>query len=467
MLPYFPKQIASKAFAIYLAALAVVSIVFYRYAMQIPFMLLGIMEVSGFFFLTASCTKSWMHVREKVFVQNVFWTAFALRVVWVIFSYFFYIHLTGQPFEPGAADSFGYHCAADWLRKESWSNVWHYLFVLPEGVSDSGYNFYLTILYKLIGPNIFITRCLKCIYSAFTCVLIYKLTSRSIDERVGRMAAVFALFMPNLIIYCGLHLKETEMIFLIVAFLERADYLLRSKHYTILTVLVPLLLAGSLFFFRTVLGAVAVFSLVTGLFFTSDRIVGRGKKVAVIAWLALAAAVLAGGTIVNEVEGLLEDRGDNQSAKRMEQTLRGNQWAKYATGTVMAPMMFVMPFSTMVDVDEQYNQQIIHGGNYVRNFMGFFVLVALFLAIFVTKEWRDFSLIGSYTIAYLGVLAMSGFANSERFLLPALPGLIIMWAYGMTHLNGKSYSLLKYWMIVVFLMQVAWAYFKLGSRGLF
>lgn len=467
MLPYFPKQIASKAFTIYLAALAVVSIVFYRYAMQFSFMALGVVEVAGFFYLSNSCSKAWSRVPVKVFVKNVFWTALALRVAWVLFSYFFYIHLTGQPFEPGAADSMGYHDMADWLRKESWSNVWYYLFVLPEGVSDSGYNFYLTILYKLIGPNIFITRCLKCIYSAFTCVLIYKLTSRSIDERVGRMAAVFALFMPNLIIYCGLHLKETEMIFLTVAFLERADYLLRSKHYTIWMVLVPLLLAGSLFFFRTVLGAVAVFSLVTGLLFTSDRIVGRGKKVAVIAWLALAAVVLAGGTIVSEVEGLLEDRVDNQASKRMQQTLRGNQWAQYATGTVMAPMMFVMPFSTMVDVDEQYNQQIIHGGNYVRNFMGFFVLVALFLAIFVTKEWRDFSLIGSYTIAYLGVLAMSGFANSERFLLPALPGLIIMWAYGVTHLTGKSYLWMKYWFVIVFLMQVAWAYFKLGSRGLF
>lgn len=466
MISFFPKQIASKAFTIYLAALAVVSIAYYRYAMQVSFILLGIIEVTGFFFLSASCTKSWLHVREKVFVRNVFWTALALRVAWVIFSYFFYIHLTGQPFEPGAADSMGYHGEAEWLRGENWSTVWDYYFNRAS-YSDSGYGFYLTILYKLVGTSVLIPRFLKALYGSIMCLLIYRLTSRSINEQTGRMAGIFAIFMPNLIIYSGLHVKEAEMLFLLVAFLERADYLLRSKHYTFWTVLVPLLLAGSLFFFRSVLGAVAVFSFVTGLLFTSDRIVGRGKKVAVIVWLALAAVVLAGGTIVNEVEGYLENRDTNQSAKRMEQTLRGNQWAQYATGTVMAPLMFVMPFSTMVDVDGQYNQQIIHGGNYVRNFMGFFVLLALVLVIFVTKEWRDFSLIGSYTIAYLAVLSMSGFANSERFLLPALPGLIIMWAYGVTHLTGKSYMWMKYWFVVVFLIQVAWAYFKLGSRGLF
>ena len=92
---------------------------------------------------------------------------------------------------------------------------------------------------------------------------------------------------------------------------------------------------------------------------------------------------------MNESEGLWEQREDNQMAKRSVQTARGNQWAKYATGTVMAPMMFVLPFPTMVDVDEQYNQQMISGGNYVRNFLGGFVLIAVFSAIFITKNWRN------------------------------------------------------------------------------
>lgn len=466
MLPYFHKQIASKAIGVYLAALAVVCIVFNRYAMHFSYVAMGLVEVIGFFYLSYSCSKAWARVSEKMFIRNVFWTALALRVASVIFFYFFYIKLTGQPFEFDAADSIGYHGEAAWLRGESWSKVWEYYFH-REGVSDSGYGLYLTILYKIFGSGVWIPRLLKALYGSLTVILIYRLTARCLDEKMARLAAIFCAFMPNFIIYCGLHLKEVEMLFLLTAFLERSDYLIRSRHYTFWTVLVPLLLAVSLFFFRTVLGAVAIFSLVTGLLFTSSKVVRKTKRWLVIGWMALAAVVLAGGTIVSEVEGYWEERDANQSSMRQQQTSRGNQWAQYATGTVMAPMMFVLPFSTMVDVDEQYNQQIIHGGNYVRNFMGFFVLLTLVLVIFVNKEWRDLSLVGSYTIAYLAVLSMSGFANAERFLLPAVPGLIVMWAYGVAHLTRRSYSLLTYWMIVVVLMEVGWAYFKLGSRGLF
>ena len=132
----------------------------------------------------------------------------------------------------------------------------------------------------------------------------------------------------------------------------------------------------------------------------------------------------------------------------------------------MAPMGFVLPFSTMVDVDQQYAQQTKHGGNYIRNFMGFFALLALYEA-FRRKKWRDFSLIGSFVIAYLGVISLSGFSNSERFLLPGLPPLILLWTYGITTLRRQTFKFFNPWCVVVVLMEVAWAYFKLGSRGLF
>ena len=131
----------------------------------------------------------------------------------------------------------------------------------------------------------------------------------------------------------------------------------------------------------------------------------------------------------------------------------------------MAPMIFVLPFSTMVDVG-QTSQLEKHGGNFIRNFMGFFTLIAIFEAI-RRKKWRDFTLIGAFVVAYLGIIALSGFSNSERFLLPGMPGLILMWAYGVSALTGKTYKLLTPWCIIVVLMEFAWAFFKLGSRGLF
>ena len=76
-------------------------------------------------------------------------------------------------------------------------------------------------------------------------------------------------------------------------------------------------------------------------------------------------------------------------------------------------------------------------------------------------------MIGSFGIGYLGVISVSGFANSERFLLPGLPCLIIIWAYGISILNARNYKVVKYWYVVVPLMEIGWSYFKIGSRGFF
>lgn len=468
MIPYFPQKIALRAIGVYFLALIVVSIVYIDYMMSLGYIALGITFVLGFFLLTYYFSKEWKDIGKKVFVEHLFIVAILLRLIWVIASYSFYSSVNGNPFEFGAADSRGYHGEAEWLSGESWSFIFDYYFGPSTiGISDSGYPLYLTVLYKLFGPVIIIPRLIKALISAFTCVLIYKMSARTFGEKAGRMAGIISAFMPNLIIYCGYHLKETEMIFLEVLFLERLDYLIRSKQILFFNIIVPTLLALSLFFFRTVLGAAALFSFASVVLLSSTPTMNKGwRRALLIGWGLLGIVVLWGGTAVTEVETYWEERDSNASNKRLEQTLRGNQWAQYATSTVMAPMAFVLPYATMVNVDEQYGQQEKSGGNYIRNFMGVFALLAIYEAI-RRKKWRDFVLIGSFVIAYLGVVSLSGFSNSERFLLPGLPGLIMMWAYGVSTLREKTFHLLTPWCVVVFLMEFAWAYFKLGSRGLF
>jgi hypothetical protein len=348
-----------------------------------------------------------------------------------------------------------------------WKDIIPHYFGDLTYISDSGYPFYLTILYKVFGPNIIFTRVLKAFIGAYTCILIYRISARTFDEHTARIATIMSALMPNLIIYCGFHLKEIEMIFLEVAFLERTDYLLRGKTINFWNILLPTILALSLFSFRTVEGVAAVFSFATAIILSSTPTMKRGwRRVTIIGWGLLCILAVVGGTIMTEVEGLWEGRSENLAKKRFEQTTRGNQWAQYATGAVMAPMVVALPFATMVDIDQQYGQQEKHGGNYIRNFMAFFAILAVYEA-FRRKKWRDFSLIGSFVIAYLGIVSLSGFSNSERFLLPGLPCLIMMWSYGISVLRPQTYKYLKPWSIVVCLMEVAWAFFKLGSRGLF
>ena len=467
MIPYFPKQISFRAIIVYLISLATVSVVFINYSMQIGYILLGCMWVIGFFLLVTQCSIAWRMASDKVFVRSIFCAALVLRVIWVISSYYFYINATGQPFEFSAADSLGYHLDAEWLADSPWSATWAYLFGSIIGLSDSGFPFYLSLIYRVFGPSLIITRLINALLSSYTCILVYRMSSRTFGEKTGRLAGIMTAFMPNLIIYCGYHLKETLMIFLVIACLERIEYLTHHKKITFWNIILPTLLAGSLFLFRTAIGAAAVFAFASTVLVSSAPSMKRGgRRFALISWGILVLLVFGGGTIATEIEGLWEGRDENQSNKRMEQTLRGNQWAQYATGAVMAPMIFVLPFATMVDIDQQYGQQAKSGGNFVRNFMGFFTLLAIYEA-FRRKRWRDFVPIGAFAIAYLGVVAMSAFNNSERFLLPALPCLIMMWSYGVSTLREKTYKLLTPWCFVVFVMEFAWAYFKLGSRGLF
>lgn len=467
MVPFFPKQIAIKGIYLYLISLTIVTLVFFSHAMSLTYIIMGIAWIVGFFLLSSYCSRIWNDIPRNKFLLYIFLSALGLRVFWVFFSYIFYTIKTGIPFEFEAADALWYYEESIGSIHANTRDIWKYLFVDIDSISDSGYVFYLSLLSKLTGESILLPRLINSLFSAVTCILVYLLAKRDIGEEGGRLSAIFACFMPNLIYYCGLHLKESFMLFLMVAYLERADNLLRSRKFNVINITLPIVLAISLFSFRTVLGAAAIFAFATALVFTSTQVIGRGKRIMLIAWGVLAATTLAGGTIINEAEGMWEQRDDNQANKREQQTARGNQWAKYATGTVMAPMMFVLPFPTMVDVDEQYNQQMISGGNYVRNFLGGFVLIALFSALFITKNWRNLSLIGSFVIAYLGIISISGFSNSERFLLPGLPVLLIMAAYGVTLLNAKNYKFIKIWYYVVPVMAVAWAFFKLGSRGLF
>jgi hypothetical protein len=466
MVPFLPKQVTARAIITYLIALIVISLVFSDYVMKFEYMALGFLFVIGFFSLTTTWSME-KGESERDFVKFLFVSAVVFRLVWVVASYFYYNNATGIPFEFDTADALGYHEEAKWLASEKWSKVWEYYFKRESAsISDVGYPLYLTVLYKITGPVIIIPRIIKAFLSAYTCILVYNLASRTLGEETGKMAGIMMVLMPNLIIYCGYHLKETEMLFLEVAFLERSDYLIRSKKVSFGNILLPTILAGSLFFFRTVLGLAAIFSFATTVLLSNAPSMKRGwKRTALIGWGILCVAILSGGTAMTEIEALWEEKDENASLKRLEQTSRGSQWAQYATGAVMAPMAFVLPYATMVDVSHQYNQQTKHGGNFVRNFMGFFAILAIFEAL-RQKKWRDFVLIGAFIISYLGVVALSGFSNSERFLLPGLPCLIMMWAYGVSELRGKTYKYLTPWCIVVFLMEFGWAFFKLGNRGI-
>jgi 4-amino-4-deoxy-L-arabinose transferase-like glycosyltransferase len=373
--------------------------------------------------------------------------------------------MTGKPFEFSAADSFGYHSNASTLAMHSfgeYNRIFGHI-----GISDRGYPTYLGMIYLIFGNGVLIPRLLKALLGSISAVLVYKLATRNFGEGVGRMSALFYMLMPNLILYTGLHLKETEMVFLTVAFMERTDYVIRSKKYNIINVTLPLVLAGLLFTFRTVLGATAFFALFTTLMFSSSGVLRWHKRLIIIVWLLMAVGYFIGGRISTEVEQLWQNRNINQEQSMDWRSKRenGNQFSKYAGSSVFVPLIFVIPFPTIVDIPNQDNQQLINGGNFVKNILAFFVIFGLFIII-RNGIWRDYLLIGSFTLGYLIVIALSAFAQSERFHQPALPFLLVFAAFGISQVTNKSKKYYLLYLILLFAVIIGWSWFKLAGRGM-
>lgn len=468
MLDFFPKYFSNRSIYLYLAVLVVCNIIFINRALPLMFLGFGLIEVLGFFYYTNLITKSSSLMIENRFIKMIFWNAFFIRLAWVIFSYVFYNFMTGKPFEFRAADAMGYHGEAEWLSVLIKNNQIQAYFEYIRGrYSDMGYTLYLGSQYWITGGSIMIARILKAVYGGFTCVLIFKLAKRNFGDNVARMSAVFCMLMPNLIYYSGIHTKEVEMLLLTTLFVERADHLLREKNMNLFSVILLILLGGSLFFFRTVLGITAFFAIFSAIILSKDRVSKTGNRIMLSLWISLAVLFFAGGSISTEVEKVWVARTSNQelSIKFRTERTNGNVLAKYASGAVFVPFIIVIPFPTVVGIPYQENQQLLNGGNYVKNILSFFVVISFFW-VFRTKQWRSHVLIGSFTIGYLVIIALSAFAQSERFHQPALPFMMIFAALGLSRITNSQKKFFDWYMIFLFVAIVGWSWYKLAGRGL-
>ncbi len=441
--------------------------------MDLIWWVFGIVAVVGFFKGSQNLIKKWDGLPEKQFVKKLFQTALIIRVIFVSFMYFFYTYMTGAPFEFHAGDVGFYHSIAEFGADCLWDGKFDLttqFLTQDDGIdfSDMGYPIWLSTVYAITGKSIFLSRIIKAIISAWMVVLVYRLAQRSFGEQVGRIAGVFALLMPNFLYYAASTLKENEMVFLTVLFVERADYLLRGRDFSFKAILPIMLIAGSLFMFRTALGAALIFALFTAVFLTSKKVLKIEKKFVLAIWVFVTMAFFIGGTVATEIEQLWAARQGNQEGMLEFRATRenGNKFATYAGAAVFAPMIFVIPFPTIVNVLGQENQMLIHGANYVKNILAFFVIYVLFHFI-KTGKWRDNLLLSAATLGYLMVIAFSAFAQSERFHLPALPFILIFAAYGVSIFDRKKHGrFFNWWMLFIFSAIVAWSWFKLAGRGL-
>lgn len=465
MLTYFPKYFSSRAIICYIITMVLVSGIFMNHALPFVFMLFGITFVFLFFNYSTKLTMQWRRFSPKVFKKKLFlWTLF-IRVIYVIFIYYFYMNMTGIPFMFHSADEMGYHNIASLLRDEGW-DVYD-MYVHTYSLSDRGYFYWLGMIYVAFGNSVLAGRFVKCILDAFACLLMYNLAKRSFGEYTGRMAAIFYLMMPSMWYYCGITLKEAEMAFLVLLFVERGDYVMHSKKITVVSLLLPGLIALVLFTFRTALAAVLVAALGGAIILSSGKQLELWKKIIYVSIFGGWMVMTIGAEIIDETQQLWNGRTENQEAgyEWRAERRNGNTFAKYASASLFAPAIFTIPFSTMVTIPEQENQMMQHGAYFIKNVMSGFTIFALFLLLF-SGDWRKHVLPIATMCGYLLVLVFSNFAHSERFHYPVL-GLELMFAaYGISQVKSKQKRWYTLWLVFVCLVNVGWSYIKLAGRGM-
>lgn len=466
MLTYFPKFFSTRAIICYVVTLAAVSAFFIRYAMPFQFVLFGFVFVVVFFNYSTKLTMDWRRYNPKTFTKKLFITALWIRVIYVIFIYFYYIEMTGLPHMYYPGDELIYHFVGTMFKEVGRNEFGNLLKDYDFVFSDFGYCWWLGIEYSLLGTHVLPARLLKCVIDAFSCVLIYSLAKRNFGESTGRIAAVFCMLMPNMWYYCGLTLKETEMAFLTILFVERADLAIHSKMISIKSLLFPFIIALVMFTFRTALAAVLVAALVAALVLSSGRQLELWKKVLYTSLFAVWMFLTVGVEMIQETQALWSGRTENQSVgyEWRAQRTGGNQFAKYATASVFAPLIFTIPFSSMVATQGQENQLLLHGGNFIKNILSGLTILALFLLL-VRGDWRKHVLPLAVMGGYLVVLVFSNFAHSERFHFPVLALELMFAAYGVSQLTNKHKRWYTLWLVGISVANIAWAWIKLAGRG--
>jgi hypothetical protein len=465
-----PKYYSSKAIAAFFISLIACNMLFFHKMLPFEWMISATIEAVCFLYFTQTLSKQWIRYSEKKFTKKLFSTALVLKIAWVIFAYFFYTWMNGEPFEFASADSHFYYNSsqefAQYIRDGNFTPLWDHPTI---DASDMGFAMWLSLLNLLFGDSLIIPRLIHAVLSAYTCVLLYRITTRNFGEAAGRLAGIMCMLLPNFFFYVGIHLKETFMIFLMVYYADNADQLLRSTKFTVKSILFTLLGGVLLFFFRTVLGVVAIFSLFTALVFTKGRNMKKwGKRIVIAVWIGFAIGAVASSRVISEIEILYKNNDSNQQTGMQFRATQegGNPFAKYGSMAVFAPMIITLPFpSFTVALAEQQNQMMFSGGYFVRNVYSFFVLLALLLLI-KRHEWREHLFIITFFISYLLIIAKSSFAVSERFHLPAVPFMLAMAAYGITRAGKKERKWFVPYLIFIVFVVIGWNWFKLAGRGL-
>ncbi|MBO5674059.1 MAG: glycosyltransferase family 39 protein [Paludibacteraceae bacterium] len=436
------------------------------------------LSVVIFFSLGNSMSRRLSNVSEKHFLKNIFYVGFTVRMIWVLYLYFiFNPNYYGTTFGDGADVDwyipFG-QALADLITNDTYLTLSQIIDNYMSAIDDVGYPIILAIEYAITGKesDVFVPLLVKSIMGACCAIMIYHVAKRHFGVGTARITALFICLNPNMIYWCGSMMKEAEMVFFCCLAVDKLDHGLSSGNKLTLRALWPGLLAGLiLFFMRTALGLALFIGVLAHIVLASNQIISVAKKIIAGVLVATTLFVGVGDRLIEQSKGYLDVvRSDSQQVNMEWRSNRegGNSFAKYASATIFAPLIFTIPFPTLNMANEgQLTQMQLAGGSYIKNILSFFVIMVLLLLL-LSGEWRKHVFILAYMCGYLVVLVFSGFAQSGRFHMPIWPMLMLFAAYGIQIAKGNVH--LRHGFNIVLMAEVlvclVWNWFKLKGRGM-
>ena len=450
----------------------------FGYVPEVDLWFVSVLSVVLFFYGCRSLSFTWALTKEKFFLRNIFITGFLIRLLWIVYCYFFfnfdhYGYIYGDAADTGWYMDFALDIA-QWIRGDSTLSLSQIIDYNGSAIDDVGYPFWLAIVNVLTFgvSDVFVPFVIKCIMGAYCAICIYNVSKRHFGIGSARMAALFICFNPNIIYWCGTMFKEVEMVFLCCLCVDLVDRTFTSGRKLNFKGLLPGVLVGlSLFFFRAALGMVLFLAMFAHIVMASGKVMSAGKKIIAGVMVAIVLFLGMGDRLRTQTESIVETvQSDKQEVNMNWRAERegGNEFAKYAGKTVFAPLIFTIPFPTFNQANEgQILQTQLSGGNYIKNIFSFFVLLVMFIML-ISGEWRRHVFILAYTLGYLMSLVLSNFAHSSRFHMPIWPMLMLFAAFGIQ--LSKSNPKYRRWFTIALCVEViaclAWNWFKLKGRGM-
>ena len=466
---WFPSWMANTAMVTYAIMVLVMLVLFNKQLMSLHNWILACLGIFLFFHFSNRLSKDWLVYKEKSFEKNIFWTTVLLRLAWILFFSQWTYWLWDSPWEQPdgvSMDSYAYYDTAVWLSNmiddgRFW-NVFQEM-TKETGVGDLGYPSWLALLSQIGLGSIVWTRIPNCVFEAVVCIMIYRIGKRHFGEYVGRLGAIFTMLMPLTFMYAAITMKESLMIMLMMLSVNQLDQIIQGEKKGFWQVTLGLALVASIAFFRTSLCLVMIAAFLLGLILSESKRSKWVNRLFIFLLIIVVGVLFVGDALNMQINELKTDL--EMSNTNFKNRSQGNALVKNLSKMMFAPMIFTVPFPTMVEIPGQTWQQLCASGNFIKNVLSFFVIL-LFTMLLIQRKWRPYTFPIAVLCGYLVALTMSSFAHSGRFHQPAVPLEMMFAAAGMCLYPNESKKIWKPVLLFELVVIIGWNWFKLKGRGL-